>query len=75
LGGKGRQISEFEASLVYLVYRVSSRTARAIQRNPASKKPKTKKKKKKKEVDSPRLENHNRQAKTLESLSLEKYIL
>jgi hypothetical protein len=31
LGGRGRQISEFEASLVY---RVSSRTARAIQRNP-----------------------------------------
>jgi hypothetical protein len=34
LGGKGRWISEFEASLVY---RVSSRTARAIQRNPVSK--------------------------------------
>jgi hypothetical protein len=32
LGGRGRQISEFEASLVY---KVSSRTARAIQRNPA----------------------------------------
>jgi hypothetical protein len=31
LGGRGRWISEFEASLVY---RVSSRTARAIQRNP-----------------------------------------
>jgi hypothetical protein len=31
LGGRGRQVSEFEASLVY---RVSSRTARAIQRNP-----------------------------------------
>jgi hypothetical protein len=29
LGGRGRQISEFEASLVY---RVSSRIARAIQR-------------------------------------------
>jgi hypothetical protein len=40
LGGRGRQISEFEASLVY---RVSSRTARAIQRNPVSKKPKTNK--------------------------------
>jgi hypothetical protein len=37
LGGRGRRISEFEASLVY---RVSSRTARAIQRNPVSKKPK-----------------------------------
>jgi hypothetical protein len=30
LGGRGRRISEFEA---ILVYRVSSRTARAIQRN------------------------------------------
>jgi hypothetical protein len=30
LGGRGRRISEFEASLVY---RVSSRTARATQRN------------------------------------------
>jgi hypothetical protein len=35
LGGRGRQISEFEASLVY---KVSSRTARAIQRNPVLKK-------------------------------------
>jgi hypothetical protein len=37
LGGRGRQISEFEASLVY---RVSSRTAKATQRNPVSKKQK-----------------------------------
>jgi hypothetical protein len=37
LGGRGRQISEFEASLVY---KVSSRTTRAIQRNPVSKKKK-----------------------------------
>jgi hypothetical protein len=37
LGGRGRQISEFEASLVY---RVSSRTVRAIQRNPVLKNPK-----------------------------------
>jgi hypothetical protein len=43
LGGKGRQISEFEASLVY---KVSVRTARATQRNPVSKK----KKKKNKEI-------------------------
>jgi hypothetical protein len=35
LGGRGRRISEFEASLVY---KVSSRTARATQRNPVSKK-------------------------------------
>jgi hypothetical protein len=34
LGGRGRQNSEFEASLIY---RVSSRTARATQRNPVSK--------------------------------------
>jgi hypothetical protein len=34
VGGRGRRISEFEASLVY---RVSSRTARATQRNPVSK--------------------------------------
>jgi hypothetical protein len=35
LGGRGRWISEFEASLDY---RVSSRTARTAQRNPVSKK-------------------------------------
>jgi hypothetical protein len=34
LGGRGRQISEFEASLVY---RVSSRATRIAQRNPVSK--------------------------------------
>jgi hypothetical protein len=34
LGGRDRGISEFEASLVYTV---SSRTARAIQRNPVLK--------------------------------------
>jgi hypothetical protein len=34
LGGRGRWISEFEVSLVY---KVSSRIARAIQRNPVSK--------------------------------------
>jgi hypothetical protein len=33
-GGRGRRISEFEASLVY---KVSSRTAGAIQRNTVSK--------------------------------------
>jgi hypothetical protein len=42
LGGRGRQISEFEASLVY---RVSSRTARATQGNPVSKNQKEKRKK------------------------------
>jgi hypothetical protein len=43
LGGRGGQISEFEASLVY---KVSSRTARAMQRNPVSKKKPTTKTKK-----------------------------
>jgi hypothetical protein len=42
LGGRVRRISEFEASLVY---KVSSRTARDIQRNPVSKKQKQKQKK------------------------------
>jgi hypothetical protein len=45
LGGRGRQISEFQASLVY---KVSSRTARATQRNPVSKNKKKQKKQKKK---------------------------
>jgi hypothetical protein len=44
LGGRGRRISEFEASLVY---RVSSRTAKATQRNPVSKNQKKRKKEKK----------------------------
>jgi hypothetical protein len=39
--GRGRWISELEASLVY---RVSSRTARATQRNPVSKNKQTNKK-------------------------------
>jgi hypothetical protein len=37
LGGRGRQISELEGNLVY---KMSSRTAVAIQRNPVSKKKK-----------------------------------
>jgi hypothetical protein len=45
LGGRSRRISEFEASLVY---KMSSRTARARQRNPVLKK---KKKKKKRIID------------------------
>jgi hypothetical protein len=44
LGGRDRQIPEFEASLVY---KVSSRTARAIQRYPVSKNQKPKNKKQK----------------------------
>jgi hypothetical protein len=45
LGGRGRWIFEFKASLVY---RVSSRTARATQSKPCLEKPKQKGKKKKK---------------------------
>jgi hypothetical protein len=44
LGRQRQGISEFEASLVY---RVSSRTARATQRNPVSKKTKNENKKSK----------------------------
>jgi hypothetical protein len=46
LGGRGRWISEFDA---ILVYRVSSRTARATQRNLVLEKKKKKRKEKKKE--------------------------
>jgi hypothetical protein len=52
LGGRGRQISEFEASLVY---RVSSRTAKATQRNLSRKKKKRKKERKKERTPSPAL--------------------
>jgi hypothetical protein len=48
LGGRGRRISEFEARLVY---KVSSRTPRAIERNPVSKKQNKKNKTKQKEMD------------------------
>jgi hypothetical protein len=57
LGGRGRQISEFEASLAY---KVSSRTARATQKNPVSKKPKTKKKKKKKKKEKKEKKIHSK---------------
>jgi hypothetical protein len=53
LGGRSRWISEFTASLVY---KVSSRTARAIQRNPVSKKKqkqKTNKQKQKQNKNKP----------------------
>jgi hypothetical protein len=48
LGGRGRQISELETSLVY---KVSSKIARATQRNPVPPPKKKKKKKKKKEEE------------------------
>jgi hypothetical protein len=49
--GRGRRISEFKASLVY---KVSSRTARAIQRYPISKNQKKKKEKKKERKEKKR---------------------
>jgi hypothetical protein len=53
LGGRGKWISEFEA---ILIYRVSSRTAKATQRNPVlknkNKKQKQKQEKKKKKQKS-----------------------
>jgi hypothetical protein len=64
LGGRGRQISEFEARIVY---KVSFRTARAIQRNPVSKNKKQTKTKTKKEKTSnkQKTENKNQPNKTL----------
>jgi hypothetical protein len=59
LGSRGRRISEFEASLVY---KVSSRTARAIQRNPVSKNQKQKKTKNKK------IKKTNKQNKTKQNM-------
>ena len=41
MGGRGRRNAEFEASLIY---KVSSRTARTIKRNPVSKNQKKKRK-------------------------------
>jgi hypothetical protein len=51
LGGRGRWISEFKTSLVY---KVSSRIAKATQRNPVSKNKQTNKQTKRKK------EKHNR---------------
>jgi hypothetical protein len=57
LGGRGRRISEIEASLVY---KVSSRTAKATQRNPVSEK----NKKQNKQTKKDEIENKNTIAKT-----------
>jgi hypothetical protein len=72
LGGRGRQISEFEASLVY---KVSSRTARAIQRNPVWKKnknKKTEKRKEKKRKEKKRKEKKRKEKKRKEKKRKEK---
>jgi hypothetical protein len=55
LGGRGRRISEFEA---ILVYKVSSRTVRAIQRNPVSKKQTKQTNKKKSTTQKGTRDNH-----------------
>jgi hypothetical protein len=60
LGGRGRRISELKASLVY---KVSSRTARAIQRNPVSEKQKNKKNKKTKKKKKERKEKKKKKNK------------
>jgi hypothetical protein len=64
LGGRDRRISEFEASLVY---KVSSRAARAIQRSPVSKKKKKKKKERKKERKRKRKKKKKTKKKEKES--------
>jgi hypothetical protein len=48
LGGRGRRIPEFEASLVY---KVSSRTDRALQRNPVWKHKKEKEREREREKE------------------------
>jgi hypothetical protein len=57
LGGRGKQISKIKASLVY---RVSSNTARATQKNPVSKKTNQKQKQNKNKtsytLDEPKVE-------------------
>jgi hypothetical protein len=63
LGGRGRWISEFEASLVY---KVSFRTARAIQRNPVSKTKKNKTKQNKNKNKNKT--NKQKKRSTLDSL-------
>jgi hypothetical protein len=60
LGGRGRQISAFEASLVY---RVNSRTAKATQRNPGSEKKKRKEKKEEKRKEKKRKEKKRKEKK------------
>jgi hypothetical protein len=70
LGGRGREISEFEASLVY---RVSSRTSRATQRNPVSKEKKRKEKKREeKRREEKRREEKRREEKRREEKKKEK---
>jgi hypothetical protein len=73
LGGRGRLISEFDATLVY---RVSSRTARTTVRNPVSKKPrketKTKPKKKTKKTKILKKKTNKQKKNIVSFLSIHK---
>jgi hypothetical protein len=62
LGGRGRWTSEFEASLVY---KVSSRTARATERNCLEKKKRKKERKRERERD--RKKERKKERKTTSS--------
>jgi hypothetical protein len=72
LEGRSRWISEFKPSLVY---RMSSRTARATQRNPISeKKKKTQKKPTKKQTNNNKNKNNKRkERKRKENLIVQKF--
>jgi hypothetical protein len=70
LGGRGRQISELEASLVYIV---SSRTGRAIHRNPVSKIPPQKKKEKKEKEKREREKEKKRKEKKRKEKNFKKF--
>jgi hypothetical protein len=63
LGGRGRCISEFKANLVY---KVSSRTGRATQRNSVSKRKKKKKERKKERKEKKRKEKKRKEKKRKE---------
>ena len=69
LGGRGRRISEFEASPVY---KVSSRTARATWRNPVSeKKRKEEKRREEKRREEKRREKEKKkERKKIQQMSL-----
>jgi hypothetical protein len=67
LRDRGRQISEFKASLVY---RVSSRTASDIQRNPVSKKREREREREKEKNDKTNKQT-NKQTKTTRAKSRE----
>ena len=67
----GRRISEFEASLIY---KVSSKTSRATQRNPVFKKTKVKKKKKERKEIAAEMISFNKQLifnKTIKWINLQ----